>query len=86
MLEQKFEDFSFSCGCDLNDLAIDEVFVCDVTCSDQLYFSLGHEPICIYCSEPITSEDTDQSDCPTYPQYAGCKDLPGVHKYGKNFK
>lgn len=83
------QEFSFSCGCDLNDLGLDEVFVRDVTCSDhveKLYYSLGHEPICVYCSEPIASEDTDQSDCPTYPQCAGCKDLPGVHKYGKNFK
>lgn len=74
MLEHKFEEFSLSCGCDLNNLGLDKVFVRDLTCSDhmeKLYYSLGHGPICIYCSEPITSEDTDQSDSPTYPQCAG---------------
>ena len=82
-LEAKFEDFSFSCGCDLYDIGIDDVFVRDLTCSDhmeKLYYSLGHEIICVYCSEEV--EDTNQ-DGSIYPQCTGCKDLPPIHKYGK---
>ena len=85
-LEHEFEDFSFSCGCDLQDIGIEDVFVRDLTRSDhmeKLYYSLGHEVICIYCTEPITGDDAVSNDSPTYPQCAGCKDLPGIHKYGK---
>ena len=35
-LENKFEEFSFSCGCDLVDLGLEEVFVRDLTCSDHV--------------------------------------------------
>ena len=83
MLENKFEDFSFSCGCDLADVGLDEVFVRDLTCNDhveKLYYSLGHETICIYCSEQIEKTILES---PNYPQCEGCKDLPAVHKYGK---
>ena len=85
-LTKEFEDFSFSCGCDLEDLGLDNVFVRDLTCSDhieKLYYSLGHETICIYCSEPIESDEMTPAESPDYPQCGGCKDLPSIHKYGK---
>ena len=49
----------------------------------RYYWSLVYVVICIYCSEPITKEDAVSNDSLTYPQCAGCKDLPGIHKYGK---
>ena len=83
-LKSQFEDFSFSCGCDLQDLGLEVVFMRDLTCSDhveKLYYSLGHEPICVQRSEPI--EDMGSPESPIYFQCEGCKDLPEVCKYGK---
>ena len=82
MLINKLEDFLFPCGCDLVDVGLDEVFVRDLTSSDHvenLYYSLGHEIICINCSEQI---EQTIPECGSYPQFEGCKDLPAVQKYG----
>ena len=58
------------------------MFVRDLTCNDhveKLYYSLDHEAICVYCSEPIEGDDME---CPNYPQCAVCKDMTPVHRLG----
>jgi hypothetical protein len=51
MLENKFDDFSFLCGCDMADVGLQEISVHDLTCHDlteNLYYSLGRYEGCHY--------------------------------------
>ena len=79
-LQLMLEDFSYSCGADLQDLVteckeFEDVGIKEHVCNDpieKLYYS---EPICIYCAKecPFTVADV-------YPQCDACKDHPLIKK------
>ena len=57
LLERKLDNFAFSCGTTLEELDLPEhmqnLAVRQLQCEEpveKLYYSMGYEPICIYCS------------------------------------
>ena len=74
-LERKLCDLDLSCGASLFDLDLPTPLR-DVDCRDlrsedpveKLYYSMGYEPICIYCS----SEDDLDNPEECYPICASC--------------
>ena len=78
ILESKLDSFAFSCGTDLEELDLPEhlqnLSVRPLQCEDpveKLYYSMGYEPICIYCS----SEDSLDIPNDSYPICEFCKGL-----------
>ena len=67
-LERKLSSFDFSCGSSTTDLDLSDeladVHFRDLRCEDpveKLYYSLGYEQICIYCSsEPDDVDITEK--------------------------
>ena len=53
-LEKMLQTFDFSCGASTSDLdELSHVHFRDLSCEDpveKLYYSMGYDPICIYCS------------------------------------
>ena len=76
-LDKKLSEFDFSCGFNLSDLDLPDCLV-DVHCRDlrcgdpveKLYYSMGYENICIYCS----SEDYIIIPDKCYPICMTCAD------------
>ena len=82
-LQSVFEDFTYTCGASLSDLdlsgRLQDVVVRDLRCYDpleKLYYSLNHDPICIYCC----SERSLHSPESCYPQCTDCNDKPNIKK------
>ena len=78
ILESKLDSFAFSCGTDLEELDLPEhlqnLSVRQLQCEDpveKLYYSMGYEPICIYCSR----EDSLDIPNDSYPICEFCKGL-----------
>ena len=76
-LERKLNNFDFSCGAITSDLDLpdelkeSDVHFRDLRCKDpvkKLYYSMGFEQICIYCS---TEDDLDIREN-FYPICASC--------------
>ena len=74
-LERKLSSFDFSCGASTTDLDLSDeladVHFRDLRCEDpieKLYYSMGYEQICIYCS----SEDDVDIPEKCYPICASC--------------
>ena len=75
-LEKMFQTFDFSCGASTSDLGLpdelSDVHFRDLSCEDpveKLYYSMGYDPICIYCS----SEDELETREKFFPICASCK-------------
>lgn len=87
-LQDELEDASFSCGSQLSELLGEKhaelpVYVKDLTCEDlieKLYYTVGHEPICIYCSDLVS--DYNKSSV-HYPLCTFCNTKQSIKKYGK---
>lgn len=78
LLERKIDNFAFSCGTTLEELDLPEhmqnLAVRQLQCEEpveKLYYSMGYEPICIYCS----SEDNLDIPNDSYPICEFCKGL-----------
>ena len=74
-LEIKLNNFVFSCGANTYDLDLSDelsnVRFRDLRCEDpveKLYYSMGYEPICIYCSAEDDLNITEKF----YPVCASC--------------
>lgn len=74
-LERKLSNFDFSCGASTSDMdlpdELSDVHFRDLRCEDpveKLYYSMGYEQICIYCS---TEDDLDTSEN-YYPICVSC--------------
>ena len=75
-LEKTLQAFDFSCGASTLDLdlpaELGDVHFRDLNCEDlveRLYYSMGYDPICIYCS----SEDELECQENFFPICASCK-------------
>ena len=75
-LEKMLQTFDFSCGASTSDLDLPDelshVHFRDLSCEDpveKLYYSMGYDPICIYCS----SEDELETQDNFFPICASCK-------------
>lgn len=81
-LEHLLEDWTFTCGSQLQDLglngSLNEVYVQETTCNElieKLYYSAKYDPICIYCG--LLQLFTDQQ---FYPWCSICKNRDKVKK------
>ena len=81
-LEEALADVSFTCGAPLQDLELPgklaNVYVRDISCEEpieQLYYTITHPPICVYCAHSLDKADSESG---YLPQCVECKDKPRI--------